>query len=328
LLNKAIAELGDSLGDVGTYRADNGNTAYYSPAQQELIKLKLNEMDVFAPQAPEGYLSISGIAKAIGVDFSTVSSAIEGLGDGLGEVDRFKFKTVRALGYSPSQQESILRQLEEKGLIVDIAPEGVLTINGIADSLGFGSSRIITRAIDELGDAIGEQKKYRFGTRKQLAIGYNAEQQQLIANYLQDKGLLEIAPDGYLNRIGLSRELGVTSTQIKIVIDSMGDDLGETRRFRSAPRSIAYYSPHQQELIRDALDKAGYLNNDPPEGYLPVNAISNNLGRSQSVVDRVVKVLGEELGEVRSYKFKTLVTKGYSPEQQEMIANYLKSEQR
>jgi hypothetical protein len=66
----------------------------------------------------------------------------------------------------------------------------------------------------------------------------------------------------------------------------------------------------------------------PPEGYCAAASLGLMWkGVGQAAVYKAIDKLSGRLGEVRQYKFMARVVKGYSPEQQEIIKQYLMTEQ-
>jgi DNA-binding MarR family transcriptional regulator len=328
VIDRIVKELGDELGETEVYMAQPGMTTHYSPAQIDMIRQRLEAEGSFAPPAPDDYLSIAGIARKAGVDHITAAKAIEEIVDSLGDVGTYKFQTQVTSGYSPNQQRIIYEYFDKKGFMVDKAPNDVLSLPGLLDLpelLGSGD-KPIRAAINALGESLGEIKNYRFGSRKTIAKGFDREQQQKIIEHLRSRGVLDEAPNDYVNAFDLSKQLGVKYNQIRIVIKELGQELGKTNIFKSKTQVVEHYDPSQQELIRTRLEQRGFINSDPPEGYMPISAIAKKVDVSYATAVRAVEELEDIglLGETKQYRFKTLFTKGYSPEQQEIITEHLK----
>jgi hypothetical protein len=323
VIERAIDALGEDLGEIGTYMASAGSTSFFSPRQLELIRSKLEEMETLRPDAPEGYLSIAGIAKALGIDHSTVVASIERISEELGEIQKYKFTNNISSAFSPSQQNLIRGQLESDGLLVSVAPDGVLSINGLTKLLGLSTSKAVKRTIDELGDTLGDLAHFRFGSRRMIAQGLTQVQQTIIVNRLKESGALDLPPEGYANIIDLSIRLETESGLVRKVIKEISEELGEVKKYKGGSGAIPFFTPEQQVTIRSRLDAAGYLNNLPPEGFVTATTIGKEHNHNHSTIAVAIEKLGEDLGEVKSYKYKTLVTPGYSPVQQAMIIAFL-----
>ena len=116
-ISGVIKELGEELGEVGRYRfGPKPNLAFgYNSAQQGMISEKLRAKGLFAESVPEGILSVKGMYKEFGVSGRTISGVIKELGEGLGEVGRYRFGPKLAYGYNSAQQGMISEKLREKG---------------------------------------------------------------------------------------------------------------------------------------------------------------------------------------------------------------------
>ncbi len=326
VIQQAVEEIGENMGELTIFKSHAGNSYYLSPAQQELVRNYLNEKGLFAPDVPDGYLSILGMAEKYGVDHATITKAIGDLDKALGDVESYRFFSQRARGFSPAQQEVILHHLQERGLISDEAPEGTLSFNRLKEHFGLGGDEILKKAVSFLQQSgqLGEVRSYRFGTRKKPAIGYTVEQQQIIHEYLLKNNLIQNeAPENYRNASEISQNLGVDANHVRIVISELGGSLGEVKSYKSNNRIVPHYDLAQQAAIEERLGTRGFIGTKPPEGYLPISAIANLAGVAQTTAMNAAASLRGILGETKQYRFKTLFTVGYSPEQQQIILNYL-----
>lgn len=274
------------------------------------------------PKAPEGYRSANGMAVLLGLSGQTIFSVAQKLKDTLGEVKRFRFHQKTTFGYSPEQQEMIRQYLSEQGYFIEKAPEDVLSIVGIADKLGVAPPTV-SDAVYELGERLGEVTKYRF--RGVVAPGFTLQQQEMIEQRLAEKGaFIEKAPGGVLSAVGITKKLGVASGVVPLAIERLGDLLGETKEYKFNNKLTVGYSPEQQEKIQQYLAKRGLFGEEPPEGVLSVAGLSKKLGVGSSTIFKAIEGLGEELGEVKTYRFYSRNVPGYTPEQLEAIKEYLK----
>jgi hypothetical protein len=216
-----------------------------------------------------------------------------------------------------SSQESVGKYL------YPTPPEGYLAIAGIFARLGVGH-RAVSKVVGELGATLGEARFYRFGTKS--AIGYSPEQQDMIRQRLEEKGsLAPKAPEGYLSERGVTQLLGVGGwNTIKRAVGELGPTLGETRVYKFGPKSVAGYSPEQQETIRQHLEEKRLFAPEAPEGYLSGRGVAQLLGVGKSTVNSIIEELGLALGETRLYKIGSKSVTGYSPEQQRLIRMRLK----
>jgi hypothetical protein len=157
----------------------------YSPEQQAQIRLQLEAQGTFAAPVPEEYTSEAGLRAEWGINTVTINKAIKVLGDSLGELIYFHFGNRRTIGYSPEQQAIIRQYLEAKGNFNDKAPEGYISVRGMANTweLSFG---VVNRIVDELAEQLGVVDRYKFGRSNILAAAYNPEQQAMIKQCLEE----------------------------------------------------------------------------------------------------------------------------------------------
>ena len=181
-ITRVIHLLDGRLGNVISAKSSKLKTVVYSPAQQEMIRACLEELGLFAEDAPEGYRSINGIANNFNVSHMTVDDAIKTLSEQLGESIKARVSARIADVYSPAQQEVIRIYLEEKGLFIKPAPEGYLSMKRIGIEFGAARPTLLT-AIEELGSSIGEPVKARIGGR--VTDAYSPVQQEMIRTQLR-----------------------------------------------------------------------------------------------------------------------------------------------
>lgn len=316
-----IAELGDSLGEPHEYKIGTQPTVGYTPEQQALIRHHLQKKGYFIGQAPEGFLSAKGLSTSLDIVDKSIYKAIKELGEALGETHIYKFRSQIAVGYTPEQQELIRQYLDEKGSLAKDAPKEVLSVPGLADSLGVGYANV-RNAINELGDTLGETQRYKFKTV--TGEGYTPEQQELIRQHLERKGLLvQEAPEGILSATGIGKKLGINNTTISKEIAEIGTALGETGRYRFAGVVTDGYTPEQQEQIERHLEAKGLFADKASEGVLSARDFGEHVIGSRPLVYKAISELGDAIGEVKIYRFRTRVAIGYTPEQQVIIKQYI-----
>jgi DNA-binding MarR family transcriptional regulator len=320
IIARIIRTLGEELGQVQSFKSKRGITLFYSPEQQEMIREAL-AAGQFLDEPPEGVLSITGIAKAYDVGRGPAESAITKLGEDLGEVRTYKFPGGNTKGYSAEQQGMLLGQMYADGAFAEPAPEGIVSIYNMAQSSRFRVGYdAIKSAVESLGDKLGEVNVYKFGSR--ATEGYTPDQQELILKHLQETGHLGNAPEGYVHATELAAQLEVPNHVIYNIAGYLGEALGETKAYRTAARTAIHYSPAQQEAIRNAIAERGLFASDPPEGYMTIAGIAKDLGLAHQTVSKSVQKLGEVLEGAIGYKFGSQTVTGYSPHQQEVIAQH------
>lgn len=320
-VSSVIANMADALGEAKLYKFGNVAVPGYSPEQQKLISQALEASGRFKPAPPEGYLAAKALAAKLGVSDNVVYEAIDSLGTTLGETDTYKFRTNTTTGYSPEQQNIIWRRLTEKGLFSNEAPGDYLTIRGMFKAFGVSQSAV-EATVKQLGDELGPVDKYRFGNR--IANGYSPHQQNMIRNHMMERGLFaDPAPEGYLSVRGIAGKFDVGNELVTRAISELGKQLGEIKVWRFAQVAVPGYSPEQQDLIQRHLEADNVLVEQAPDGYRSFAALVGYLPHGAIKIQRAIDELGESLGEVRRYRFTTRLADGYSPEQQEMLRQYL-----
>lgn len=320
-IEKAIAELGESLGDVKLYRFNGTIAAGYSEEQQELIRQWLEQNGYFTEAPPDNVISVVKLADKLSIDARTVRVAVENIRELLGEVKNYRFKNVVTEGFSEMQQELIRQWLEQNGYLVGVAPDNVLSRRGLKELWRVEPGPILV-AIEKLGDSLGEIKNYRFGNN--IAPGYSEAQQQLIRQSLELDGyFVEVAPEGVLSRVGMANLWGVSPTTIKTALKYLSDKLGEDTYYKFSSRRVVGYTEQQQKIIREHLEKNGVFD-APPEGFLHESGVAQRFGVQNHTIRAVVQEIGESIGEIRGFKSDSRATPHYSPAQQELIYSRLK----
>lgn len=323
VIHRAVKALESSLGETQTFKSKSRETTYYSPAQQELIRQRLEAEGTLLDQTPEGFISIITYARANRVAYNTVINAIEKIGDGLGDLRTFKFRSTPAIGLSPNQQELILRQLELDGSLAERPSDGVLSFSKFAGLLEGVSTKTLDSIVKEMGEAFGEIRNFKFGSI--TVPGVTPGQQHLVRRYLAERGMLaEPAPESILSIKGLARLLDTYEKPIEDARSALADSLGEVATYSFNGNITLGFSPTQQERIRQHLVDQGFFDS-APEDFLSITGTADKLKVSSDTIVKTISELGESLGEVRQYKFNTVFTTGYSPEQQEQIRQHLEA---
>ncbi len=203
--------------------------------------------------------------------------------------------------------------------LVVAAPENYLSTKGLCAKLGVGSVAI-KKVLEELGEALGETRPYKFGSK--TTVGYSPQQQAMIETAIEADGPRTM-PDGYLNTRNIASITGLDWPLVNKVIESLGEELGEVYKYRSAGKLVSAFSPEQQDLILENIQ----IIPDAPEGYLSRTGINAATGFSHDLLRKAIAAVRDELGEPTILKGKTGVgTEFFSPEKQEIIMDYLSRE--
>jgi hypothetical protein len=197
-------------------------------------------------KAPQGYKSIRGIAKELGISFHTVSSIIKKV-DGLSPV-KARFNNTLATAYSPEDVERIREVAESQGLFSSEAPEGYMSIKGIHKELNITEAAI--KKITSEHDSIVPIKA-RLGTN--ITDAYSPEDIERIREVAESKGLFSAeAPEGYLSIRGISKALGVDAAAIKRITSGLEGLIPVKARF--GDKVADSYSPEDIARIAEALE--------------------------------------------------------------------------
>lgn len=322
-IRRAVNELGDSLGEAKKYKFGGNVTVGYSSEQQQLLRQHLESRGLFSAKPPDGFITNKDLSKQLAVDSSVVQRAVEKLAEQLGPVNSYRFNNSATARYSPEQQETIREYLEERGNFAGQASEGVLSGSALSKQLGVASSTL-NRAIEMLRDSLDGVKKYRFSQR--IVAGYTPKQQEMIRKYLRENGFLgEAAPDGIMSSSSIARQLGVSIQSVDKSVEELGVVLGRVGNYRFNSTLGAGFTIAQQEMIKRHLQEKNLFVGNAPEGVLSARKIAEKLGIDPEVLRREIKTLDTILGEVRFFRFYVRIVAGYTPEQQNMIREYLDS---
>ena len=221
------------------------------------------------------------------------------------------------------------KSVKEDGYLYPEAPEDVLSAFSLANLLGITPSSEYYEFLKELKDQLGVVNKYRFNTV--ATYGYTQEQQELIRDKLAEKGLLvQPAPEGILCCSDIAQSFGIDRTVVARALKRLDDQLGNVKEYKftknKVTRHTAGYTPEQQKLIRDDLEKRGAFAEQSPEEVLSAKGIGDRLGVANGTVDRAVIKLKDKLSDAKDYKFNGVTTKGYNVEQQAIIIHALEEQ--
>lgn len=204
----------------------------------------------------------------------------------------------------------------------EVSPEGFVTRAGLAKQLDVDPF-VIRRAVDELGESLGQITAYRF-KHGAPTYGYSPAQQSMIIEHLTRGRKLE-RNDG-LPVYGVAQKLGVSRSRIYEAIESLGDELGEVAVVRGSKKGmkiVERYSEDQQEMIRDFLEKNGWFIDLEKENGMTIGEIAAAYGTDSGRIQRTIARLEENL---RQPYAKVGRRDFYSLEQQAYIYDALEKE--
>jgi len=281
-------------------------TNAYSPEDIANISEVAESKGLLTLAAPEGYKSVSQIAKELEVGDKPIRDIIKELGE---ELDPIKARPLTGMAtwyYSPVEITRIREIAESKGLLTPAAPEGYKSVSQIAKELEV-SDRTIRDIIKELDGLTPIDAK--FGGV--VTEAYSPEDIAKISEVAESRGLLTpAAPEGYMSARKIAEELGVSDRTIKDIIKGLGGLTPIDAKFGSAVTEA--YSPEAIATIREIAESRGLLAPEAPEGYKSVAQIAEELRASRATITDIIKELGG-LTPIDA-KFGSRVADAYSPE--------------
>ncbi|MEO8104908.1 MAG: hypothetical protein ABI602_01060 [Candidatus Saccharibacteria bacterium] len=322
----------------GTYSFASRPVPGYDAWAQNVIWDKLKERGLMLPEAPEGYISVNGLAKRLNIANNAVGRVIDQQAESLGTVSRYRpndqsgSKKAGApfIGLSPQQQQIIESQLSRDGSLIPEAPDGYLSSKALSRHWDKAQGTI-KKAIEELDLTSGVEGKVRATS----STVFSPEDQQRIYDHLVSRGLfVDAAPDGYLSVYGYAKKLGVSDRLVNEAVLELVDEIGQLEKYFVGPRPRDTLSPSQQTFIEQYLASTGKLALPAPEGVLAFELLSDTIRAKLSVAPISIKAAIRELdkqgllGERKAYKFGSVTTAGFSVDQQAIIADYLSTRKR
>jgi len=187
-IRQIIDDLGDQLGEINLYKFGSSVAEGLTPKQQALIEAAARERGFKADKASNGILSMKATSRKLRINVTSLTQIIDDLGDQLGKIEFYRFSNIISRGLTPKQQALIEANARERGLIIDKAPEGVLTLRSTRRKLRINVTSL-TQIIDDLGDQLGKIELYRFSNN--ISRGLTPKQQALIEVTARERGLLD-----------------------------------------------------------------------------------------------------------------------------------------
>lgn len=187
-LRKAIDSV--ELGDVLFARVNTNRTNVYSPEQQQIIHkwLAENGYAIANTEDTEGFRTIKALDRELGISENTLRNLLEKHADIIGKPTPTKAGVHTVDGYSSEQQQVLRALLEASGHLAPPAPEGWLTKRQFSQTSGY-SSHAVEKAINFLGDSLGEPTTARVGKTALRPRGvYSPDQQFTITEWLRENG--------------------------------------------------------------------------------------------------------------------------------------------
>ena len=335
---KAVARLeaADELGDVAMYAFSGKVLRGYSPEQRnrlagELQNYAVNPIDRTEPDPlPEGYRAATHLSKLTGLASERIAAIAKEIDPAvIGQVRRYKVDEVPRKAYSPEQQQLILKELDERGMLSPQAPQNFLSLTAFRYNakINFAELKAVIAGIAE--SELGPVVRYRFENNTNPTFAYSPAQQAMILGRLaESRANNGWAPEGFESVVSLARQLNIGTTSIEKAISSIDTEtLGPLVTYKFRTKRTIGMSPEQQEIIKQAMIEQNILVPNAPDDVLTRNRIAKSIGTSLTMVLKAVEVLDAEgeLSKPRSYRFKDAPRpfRGFSPEDQVKIKQRL-----
>jgi len=254
---------------------------------EEAIAIKAVKNSIKAIEsAPEDYFTMKRLSGKLGIDSKTIQKAINEYPPIEGKEYKDKNGRIR-IHYQIAQVKERLGP----SLSTESAPEGYLTIGGLADEFKVSNS-VIQKAIDEYPPIEGKEYKDKNG---RIQIHYQiAQVKERLDSFLST----ESAPEGYLTIGGLADEFKVGYNVIKKAINEYPPIEGKEYKDKSGQIQIHY--PILQ--VKERLDS--FLSTESaPEGYLTIRGLADKLKVSQQIIQKAIDEYPPIEG--KEYKDKT-----------------------
>lgn len=321
------------IGEVGQYWSTNTVTDCYSPEQQSLIEAESRRMPRFSPEVtlsalPEDYLTIVGIGKISKASLKLVTTALKAIDpEALGAIDRFQVEETSQRGFSPTQQQLIMTQIENLKPILPDKPHDFMTVSEVRHKAQVG--------FDDLYEAVNSiDPEFFGGINKYNTIGgrsincYTPHQIRLILNKVARQRVAKgNADESELSFVGLARALGMAEKTVSQIVEELGEKIGpiDSKKFRT--KTTKALSADQQAMIMEHAIQTQRIVAKAPEGFLSKKGVSDMLGIHYNLVRSAVEELDSDgsLGEEQLYSFEKAPRpyRGYSPAQQQIISQWL-----
>ncbi|MEO5950561.1 MAG: hypothetical protein ABIQ04_03880 [Candidatus Saccharimonadales bacterium] len=203
----------------------------------------------------------------------------------------------------------------------EFAPEGFLTAGETAKKFSVDRKTII-KAVDALIGQLGVVITAKKGRATQNVFSH--EQQQTIEVYLEQRGLFnEKPPKGYLTVSAMARKWKIDYTTVVNALGKIEEVLGEIAQAKLSGHVTAVYSTYQQAMLEDYLVSMEIILPDMPDNFKGINELSKKFCLNRMTVEKAIKILRPQLGDVVRSKFGARVADAFSPSQQEIIRIYL-----
>ncbi len=271
-------------------------------------------------KAPEGWMTANRLAKELDVSFGVVMRRYnEHIGE-VGPLTTYKTSHGKTEGFkyfSPEQVEKMKQIIEDNAKTV--APEGWMTMNGLAKVLGVGYP-VLARYYDAHANEIGQLTEHSRDLSGETYKYFSPDQIEKIRQGFAKN--VEVAPAGWMTASGLAQELSVGRGTIMKWYAEHTSEIGPLMKYVNARNKVLeYFSPEQAEKIKQALTDKGER---APEGYMTAKALAKMLNISREAVVECYKRYIGYVGPLAQYvNAQNKKYEFFSPEQIEKLSQLL-----
>ncbi len=218
---------------------NGGRTVKAAIINSELQARLLEVPEVNTPPPPDGYLSINGFAKTLGVSPTTIGKAVDELGL---ELPRYKYGPKIARGLNRESQEAILKHMP--GLTHDSMPENYTSIRGLARHIGISESTI-SNLVKKLGVPTSTH-----AVKGHIARTLGPKAQALIVS--SPELTIQLAPEGCKSLYTLAQKLSSSRPTLERMCEELGIDPG---LYRFGTRYAQGLTLDEQARMVEAMQK-------------------------------------------------------------------------
>lgn len=311
-LKNVIPEVED-FGEVSLSR----HGRLYTYEQQEKLRKVLKERGEYAPRPDEDEISMISVARVLGIEKVKAEKLVVAARAEIGKPKIKKFGGFVLEAFNSKDLEILDRKLPE--LYPPDLEEfpGHLTINGMAKAMDVSvrTMHALVKHVREEDDSLGPIRVSRRGRRLNVySPDIQAKVQALIEPFTQDES------EDLMTMQAFADDLGIARSAVKNAYESNADEVGKLASKRVGKKGAQIYVDADQRVtLKRILIDTGRLVENAPEGYLSASRVAEKLQVAPYKLKEYVELCAQELGELKTYKFTTRATVGYSLEQQEVL---------
>jgi plasmid maintenance system antidote protein VapI len=254
----------------------NNRREHYSP---ELVGHIMKEITLRGEQAPEGWMTTTGLAKQLAVSEKTIKRVVDQQRKTHPEWFRpYVIDSIRPfLHYSPELVEYVIKEISAR----EQAPEGWLTAFGMSNKFGVDSITV-KRMVDKQRSAHPEWFVEYLDKMKRPMLHYSPELVEYMAKIISAR---EQAPEGWVTNSRLADGLGVSEGAVKRIADGQQHEHPTwfAEYLDITKKQELHYSPELVEYITQTLS----VREKAPEGWMTINGVENKTGINSATIQGI-----------------------------------------